>query len=45
MDLEEMGWQVVNWNNVTWDRDQWPAPVNIIMNLKVPQNAGNVLSS
>ena len=27
------------------DRDRWPAPVNVIMKLRVSQNAGNFLTS
>jgi hypothetical protein len=30
-------------DNMNWER--WQALVNAIMNIKVPQNAGNVLTS
>jgi hypothetical protein len=28
-----------------WDRDQWQAPVNTIMNLQVPLKLGNFFTS
>jgi hypothetical protein len=34
MDLEEEGWQVVAWNHVAWDQDQWLAPVKTEMKLR-----------
>jgi hypothetical protein len=43
MDLEEMEWQVVDRNHVTWNRDQRLAPVNIIINLKVPKKGWECL--
>jgi hypothetical protein len=45
MDLREIGWGAMNWIDVAQDRDQWRALVNTIMNLRVPKNAGKLLSS
>jgi hypothetical protein len=36
MDLGEIGWDGVDWIDVTQDRDQWRALVNTVMNLRVP---------
>jgi hypothetical protein len=36
MDLREIGWGVIDWIDVTQDRDQWRALVNTVMNLPVP---------
>jgi hypothetical protein len=36
MDLREIGWDGVDWIDVTQDRDQWRAPVNMVLNLRVP---------
>jgi len=44
MDLREIGWEFVDWMHLTQDRDQWRDLVNIIMNLRVPLNAGNFLN-
>jgi hypothetical protein len=36
MDLREIGWDDVDWIDMTEDRDQWRALVNTLMNLGVP---------
>jgi hypothetical protein len=36
MDLTEIGWDGVDWIELTQDRDQWRALVNTVMNLGVP---------
>jgi hypothetical protein len=41
MDLLEMGLNVVDWIGLAQDRYRWRALVNSVMNLRVPQNAGN----
>jgi hypothetical protein len=45
MDLEEKGWGGINWINLIPDSDRWTAVVNTVMNLWVPLNAGEFLSS
>jgi ribonucleotide reductase beta subunit family protein with ferritin-like domain len=35
-DLIEIGWDGVDWINMTQDRDQWRALVNTVLNLRVP---------
>ena len=35
----------MNWMSVDQDRDRWLAVVNAVMNLWIPQNAGNFLTS
>jgi hypothetical protein len=42
MDLQEIGWGNFN---LTQDRNRWQALVNATRNLRVPQNAGNFLTS
>jgi hypothetical protein len=44
MDLEEMGWGGMTWIGLTQARDRWRALVIAVMNLWVPQNAGNGVS-
>jgi hypothetical protein len=36
MDLREIGWNGMDWIDLAQDRDQWRAPVNTVMNLRVP---------
>jgi hypothetical protein len=36
MNLEEIGFGDVDWIRLAQDRDRWRAPVNTVMNLRVP---------
>ena len=44
-DLQELGCWDVDWIELAEDRDTWRAIVNAIMNIQVPQNAGDFLTS
>jgi hypothetical protein len=35
-DLKEIGWDRMDWIDLTQDRDQWKALVNTVMNLRGP---------
>jgi hypothetical protein len=35
----------MDWTDLAQDSGQWRIPVNAVMNLRVPQNAGKFLSS
>jgi hypothetical protein len=45
VDLREVGWGGMDWIDLAQDRNQRRALVNKAMNLRVPINAGNFLSS
>jgi hypothetical protein len=45
MDLREIGWDGMDWIDLVQNKDQWRALVSTIMNIRVPKNAGNFLSS
>jgi hypothetical protein len=43
--LREIGWDGMDWIDLAQDRDRWKAPVNTVMNLRIPENGGKFLSS
>ena len=45
MDLQEEGCEGVDWIDLAQDWDIWRALVNEVMNLRVPYNGGNFLTS
>jgi hypothetical protein len=45
MDLQEVGWGGMDWIDMAQDRNRWRALVSAVMKLRVPQNAGDFLTS
>jgi len=45
MDLQKVGLEGMDWIDLARDRERWRALVNAVMNLRVPQNEENFLTS
>ena len=45
MDLHEVGCGYMDWIGLAQARDRWWTLVSAVMNLRVPSNAGNFLTS
>jgi len=45
MEIQEVGCGDTNWIELAQDRDRWQSLVNVVMNLRVPYNVANFLTS
>jgi hypothetical protein len=45
VNLQEVRWGGMDWNDMAQDRDRRWAVVSVVMNLRVAYNAGNFLTS
>jgi len=45
IDLQGVGYGGVEWIELAQDREWWWTLVNAVMNLRDPQNAGNLMTS
>ena len=43
--LNKIGWERVGWTDLAQGRGKWWALVNVVINLRVPRNTGNFMSS
>ena len=44
MDLQDIGWESMDWIVVAQDRDRWRALVKAVMKFKVSNHAGNFMT-
>ena len=45
MDLQAVGWGSMDWMDLNQDRNGWHGVVKVVMNLLVPNSAGNFVTS
>jgi hypothetical protein len=45
MDFQEVGCRVMDWIELAQGKDGWRTLLNAVMNIRVPQNAGNFFTS